>query len=289
MSFRIMVLKPKEQDSDLTSLGKDGEAWLSLSWLQTQNTVLTSLTWMEISSLISVKAELDQTLCLHILELCSLWFSLENSGEGVWGLCPIPWESVRLPHGFVCVPSLGPGLVLWPAGMSICSLESHLQWQGNGTSISLSLSSDSLGNTLEPLRRTAAPQIILFHTRESHRNSLMHLCPHLPYPICGFSPLILYHGFPCSSSGRRAWEGIEVPAVWQVLRHTFSFRLRVVCGIDSVWDVIVKGKPWCFETSKIKIHLSLPWRRVKHPANMKFLSCMQREDDSQLLICLSYR
>lgn len=97
VSFRIMVLKPKEQVSDLTSLGKDGKVWLTLFWLQIWSTVLTSLTSVEISSLISVKAKLDQTLCLHLLEPCSPWLSLENRGGDLravsllWGL---PWESL---------------------------------------------------------------------------------------------------------------------------------------------------------------------------------------------------
>lgn len=102
---------------------------------------------------------------------------------GNLGAESLPWGLSGCPWGLVSVPSLA----LWQAGMSICSLEIHLHWQGDCTSISLALSSESLGNALEPLRRAAAPQMILSHTREIHSNSVVHLCPHLPYPICIFS------------------------------------------------------------------------------------------------------
>lgn len=163
-----------------------------------------------------------------------------------WGL---PWESVSgCPTSLVSVPSLVTGPVLWQAGMSICSLEHHLHWQGNGTSVSLSLISESLGNSLEPSSERLLLKLSFFM---QGKVTEIQLC------ICVASFLIQSvvsllssstMDSHTASSGHWAWEGIEVPAVWQVLRRTFSFRLIVVCGTDSVWDVIVKGKPWYFES-----------------------------------------
>lgn len=284
-----MELKPKEQDSDLTSLGRDGGASLTLSWLKIENTVLAPLAWMEISPLISVKAKLDQALCLHLLEPCSPWFSAEN-WRGNLGLCHCQEGSPgnpcqAAPWGW----SLCPHLPLWQAGMSIFSLESHLQWQGSGTSISLS--------ELWIIRRhigaptaSAAPQIILFHTRENHRNSVMHLCPHLPYPICSFSPhplpwipihlplgMVPGRGLKFLQFGR-FWE-THFPSGWCCLWH------RQCVGCDSEGQAMVIWKP--VKSGSICLCLGKGWN-ILWLWNF-FLSGMQREGDSQLSICLGYR
>lgn len=168
-----------------------------------------------------------------------LWGGDLGAESPTWGLS---WESVS--GGLVSLPSLA----LWQAGMSICSLENHFHWQGNDTSMSLSLSCESLGNTLEPLWRALLLKLSFF-TPEKVTEIQLCICV-LTFLIQSVVSLLSSSTMDShpASSGHRAWEGIEVAAVWQVLRDTFSFRLIAVCGIDSVWDVIGKGKPRCFES-----------------------------------------
>lgn len=277
VSFRIMVLKPKEQVSDLTSLGKDGKAWLTLFWLQIWSTVLTSLTSVEISSLISVKAKLDQTLCLHLLEPCSPWLSLENRGGDLravsllWGLpgnlcqaAPLVWS----------LPSVVTGPVLWQAGMSICSLESHLHWQSDGTTVSLSLSSESSGNTLEPLPWAAAPRIILLHTRESHRNSVMHLCPHLPIQSVASCLSFSYHGFlwaPCLG-GDWSYCSLADSEAHIFLQADSCLWHRQCVGCDSEGQAMVFWKP--VKSRSICLCLGKEWNILR--LQNFFLVCKEK-------------
>lgn len=127
-----------------------------------------------------------------------LWWGNLGAVSALWGFL---WESVSgCPISLVSLPSLLTGHIRQSLGKqrwAFTPWRTICAGKGNAISIFLSLSSESLDNALEPLRWAVVPQTVLLHRRRgSHRNSVMHLCPRSPYPICSFSALIFYHGFP---------------------------------------------------------------------------------------------
>lgn len=110
----------------------------------------------------------------------------------------LPWRSMSgCPVSLVSLPSLLAGHVLHSLGKqwwAFTPWRTVHTGRGNAISIFSCLSAESLANTLEPLQWLAVPQAILFHRRRgSHRNSVMHLCPHSPYPVCSFSSCAWIH------------------------------------------------------------------------------------------------
>lgn len=178
---------------------------------------------------------------LTLILLRKFWWGNLGAVSVPWGF---RWGSVSgWPMNLVSLPSLLTGHVLQSCRALASSDEHSLPGELFALaavmpfqSFCLFLSSESLANTLEPLQWVAVPQTILFYRRRgSHRNSVTHLCPPSPYPICSFSSLIFYHGFPYNFLWALCLGGDwRYCSLADSKTETFSFRLMLVCSTDRV-------------------------------------------------------
>lgn len=113
-------------------------------------------------------------------------------GERWWGnpgavpvLRVLPWGALSgCPVGWVSLPSRLAGHVPPSLGKQRWAFAARRAARAGGASAV----SESLANTLEPLRWLAVPQTVLLHRRRgSHGNSVTRLCLRSPYAVCSFS------------------------------------------------------------------------------------------------------